>query len=48
MRSDFKVWIIFSISDVYVRELQHLIFDAGSVVYNKKLQEQILRHLKGV
>ena len=24
----------FSISDLYVRELIHFIFDAGSVVYN--------------
>ena len=34
MQSDFKVWLWFSISDVSVRELLHLIFDAGSVVYN--------------
>ena len=41
MRSKFKVWIHFSISDVSVRELLHFMFDFGSVVYNKNLQDRI-------
>ena len=32
----------FSISDVSVRELIHFIFNAGSIVYNKNLQDRIM------